>query len=183
MLSPSFPLPRRLTEFLETLPSVRARHSGRELLDHLEGTYAILANWESPPHVCHAGLFHSIYGTKAFPLVSLDESARALLRQLIGDQAEALVYAFHLADWNVILRDPDFAKQLSRSSAGIFEIAIANLVEQVPRLMRMGQDREAFLNAARMHRTLEPWLSDAAVRSLRELTDAPNVTNCMDAAG
>ena len=171
-LPASIEVPERFGRFLADLP-VQASHTGRTLQQHLEGTYAILKTWGSAAHICDAGLFHSIYGTRAFPHVSLDESGRPLLRELIGAEAEALVYAFHLADWSAILQDSSHAATLAEASPGIFEVAVANLVEQMPSLLATSGDHSPLWRAARAHLALEPWLSEPARRDLRRLTDSP----------
>lgn len=69
-------------------------HSGRTLLAHLVGTYALLRAWGAPERVCLAALFHSIYGTNAFIHHSLALDQRARLMSCIGDEAEQLAYLF-----------------------------------------------------------------------------------------
>jgi hypothetical protein len=162
-------VPPRFLVFLRELPDTAASHTGRRLADHLIGTYRILMAWRSPCFVCKAGLFHSIYGTEAFPRASLDLDSRTILRRLIGKRAEALAYDFHLADWSVILRDQMLASALARSSAGLFEVAVANLVEQVPHLVAITGNARMFDAAAREHLKLEPWLSPASRDSLQRL--------------
>ena len=65
---------------------------GTSLLAHLVGTHAILSAWGEAAEAQDAGLFHSVYGTSRYyrPLFRPDE--RAMLRDLIGDYAEALVF-------------------------------------------------------------------------------------------
>lgn len=85
----------RLERFLvDHLPMRQVWPRGRDLHTHLTGTYALLARWGNAPDVCHAGLFHSIYGTwcvrhDAFPL-----DRRNVVQALIGLRAEQLVYVF-----------------------------------------------------------------------------------------
>jgi hypothetical protein len=69
-------------------------HSDLGLLDHLLGTRQLLVEWGARPALCHAGLFHSVYGTeyyepKAMPLIMRNE-----VQQLIGDEAESLAWLF-----------------------------------------------------------------------------------------
>lgn len=67
-------------------------------LSHLLGTRRLLVAWGERPEVCDAGLFHSAYGTEYF---EPDEpAARSEVRELIGDEAEALAWV-----WCTILRD------------------------------------------------------------------------------
>lgn len=164
-------VPTPLLKFLAELPNVHGPHTSNTLLNHLKGTYLILQQWNCENHICVAGLFHSVYGTRAYHSVSLDASSRCLLRELIGDEAETLVHAFHLANWGAILRDARHAAEVAELSPGLFEIAIANLVEQVPRLVATVQDKNALLGAVRAHLSLERWLPGPARRSLRQLLD------------
>lgn len=69
-------------------------HSGRFFLQHLYGVYGILNAWGSPEAVCTAGLFHSVYGTQYFQKATFTKAQRAEIKCLIGDEAEALSYAF-----------------------------------------------------------------------------------------
>ena len=73
-------------------------HSTRHLSDHLIGTYRLLQAWETPEDVCLAGLFHSIYGTKYYQNQELHIGNREKVRQLIGVEAEFLVYLFCVTD-------------------------------------------------------------------------------------
>lgn len=70
------------------------RHRGRPLLEHLDGTGALLASWSCPEHVVRAGLCHAAYGTDGLigPLVPLTE--RHALREIVGANAEEIVYQY-----------------------------------------------------------------------------------------
>jgi hypothetical protein len=80
--------------FLEEHSAHTSAHSSSSLLRHLLGTYEILHGWGMRPALCNAGLFHSIYGTETYRHTSIPPSLRARLRDLIGDEAEALVHIF-----------------------------------------------------------------------------------------
>ena len=62
------------------------------LIKHLVGVHDILVANGAPRYVCDAGLFHSIYGTIYFNTQSTNN--REEVRQLIGTEAEELVYLF-----------------------------------------------------------------------------------------
>lgn len=64
------------------------------LLEHLVGTYNILADWGNDKTLALAGLFHSVYGTKSFKTQTLGLQFRDDVRALIGEDTEALVYVF-----------------------------------------------------------------------------------------
>ncbi len=84
--------------FLVAIGTKKIRHSNRTLFEHLYGTYVFLKQWGCDEDVCRAGFFHSIYGTKIFKKNALPYSKRNLVRLLIGNRSEQLVYYFSLAD-------------------------------------------------------------------------------------
>jgi hypothetical protein len=69
-------------------------HSGRALFDHLLGTRQVLVEWAARPALCDAGLFHSIYSTEHYQEQALPLSRRGEVQQLIGVEAESLVWLF-----------------------------------------------------------------------------------------
>jgi hypothetical protein len=69
-------------------------HSDRGLLDHLLGTRQLLVEWGARPALCDAGLFHSIYSTEHFEQTAVPLTSRDEVRQLIGQEAESLVWLF-----------------------------------------------------------------------------------------
>jgi len=79
-------------DFLESLGCFEKGHKGQTLLEHLLGTKEILKKWEAPEYLQDAGLFHSVYGTSVFLHQSTDD--RVKVRELIGEQAEEIVFMF-----------------------------------------------------------------------------------------
>lgn len=69
-------------------------HSGRALFDHLLGTRQVLVEWGARPALCDAGLFHSIYSTEHYEEKALPLTRRGEVQQLIGKEAESLVWLF-----------------------------------------------------------------------------------------
>jgi hypothetical protein len=69
-------------------------HSGHTLWDHLSGVHRILTAVDCDEYVCMAGLFHSVYGTQSFHHITIACSQRVEIQKLIGQRAEALVWAF-----------------------------------------------------------------------------------------
>lgn len=136
----------RYISLLEALGAGVTSHSRGTLLEHLRGTHDLLDQWGNPPQVCVAGLFHSIYGTYAFDKQSADMGMRENIRDVIGVQAEWLVYVFcvtdrrcfydHLGESRFRVRDivHDCDLELDRDTlAALIEIEVANVVDQVPR--------------------------------------------------
>jgi (p)ppGpp synthase/HD superfamily hydrolase len=109
--------------FLISLDADKTRHSGRSLYDHLKGVHDLLRDWDNEHHVCMAGLFHSIYGTKTFKHKSLND--RAKLIEMIGLKAELLVHYFSTKDRPFFESIED--KNVRRN---LLEIEAANLLEQ-----------------------------------------------------
>jgi len=88
-----------LVDYLKEIGCDKQQHSGkhsgnRNLLHHLVGVSLILSERDCSDALCVAGLFHSIYGTAHFgpKMISMDE--RDKVKELIGVEAENLVYQF-----------------------------------------------------------------------------------------
>lgn len=81
-------------DFLESIGCGETEHSGRTLLEHLIGTYKILDEGFAPLHVCDAGLFHSVYGTAYFKPKTISLDNRDIVKNIIGEDAENLVFMF-----------------------------------------------------------------------------------------
>ncbi|WP_321871938.1 DUF6817 domain-containing protein [Paraburkholderia tropica] len=73
-------------------------HFGRPLTAHLIETGRWLERWGSPPTLVAAGAFHSIYGTEEFREKAVSVDRRSEIREIIGEEAENLVYFFCMAD-------------------------------------------------------------------------------------
>ena len=83
---------KELTNFYALIGADKIRHSQNTLMAHAIGVYKYLKNHGCDEAVCHAGLFHSIYGTELFQRFKLPLERRTELRSLIGEYAEKLVY-------------------------------------------------------------------------------------------
>jgi hypothetical protein len=84
----------RIEEFLAGRGADRMPHPGGTLLEHLRRVARVLADWDAEPAVRLAGLCHAAYGTDGFDESLLDLTERAVLAELIGERAEALVYLY-----------------------------------------------------------------------------------------
>jgi hypothetical protein len=90
---------------LEGFGASRAAHGGgRNLYEHLLGTRDLLKAWGASQEIQNAGLFHSIYSTEVYKTQLLPYSQRAVLRDLIGVQAERLAYLFSVIARRELLR-------------------------------------------------------------------------------
>ncbi len=83
-------------KFLIAMGADKVPHSGGTLIEHLIAVHDILVTNNSPNYICEAGLFHSIYGTTSFQHKSTED--RDMIRELIGEAAEHLVYEFSILE-------------------------------------------------------------------------------------
>ena len=64
----------------------------------------MLVRWGQPERVCLAGLVHSAYSTEAYRFALFDRGERGRLRELVGPDAERLVFAFCACGPGCLLR-------------------------------------------------------------------------------
>ncbi|CAM5702914.1 DUF6817 domain-containing protein [Streptomyces aurantiogriseus] len=73
-------------------------HPGGTLLAHLRRVRSRLADWGARPGLQLAGLCHAFYGTDGFPSALLPLDRRTELVDVIGREAEAIVYFYASCD-------------------------------------------------------------------------------------
>ncbi|MGB0944999.1 MAG: DUF6817 domain-containing protein [Marinomonas sp.] len=83
---------------LEALGAGEFDHLNGSLISHLTGTFKMLKAWGAADYVCDAGLFHAAYGTAGFDETMVSLSQRAKIAEVIGKEAEALVYLYCSCD-------------------------------------------------------------------------------------
>jgi hypothetical protein len=168
----------RAMELLDEVGAVDVEHPSGTLLQHLRGTYDMLASWGCPEHVCLAGLYHSVYGTEVFQRETIPLEARSSVREAIGDEAEELAFLYcairrsSLYD-NLDEGAPHAVEDRSGQRiplrgldqlADLFTLDVANRLEQVDRTgtsaTRRATDRALYERAV-------PLLPAAAVAELR----------------
>lgn len=99
MNTKKFHIPEKYLEFLRKNGAHLLPHSeDYSLLDHLIGTYQTLKEYRASEYLCLAGLFHSVYGTEIFKEITIEMSQRDKIRELIGLEAEELVFSFCTLD-------------------------------------------------------------------------------------
>ena len=86
-------------------------HLNGSLVDHLKGTRELLRHWGAADYLCDAGLFHAAYGTAGFVETMVDLNQRTNIRQVIGAEAESLVYLYCSCD-----RDYVFTPDIGQSA-------------------------------------------------------------------
>lgn len=94
----SIPQRDRIERFLTEHGAESIPHPGGTLLAHLKRVADLLAEWDADSHIQAAGLCHAAYGTDGFGQSLLDLGERATLVNLLGEQAEALVYFYGSCD-------------------------------------------------------------------------------------
>lgn len=73
-------------------------HPGGTLLAHLHRVRSRLAEWGAHPDLRLAGLCHAFYGTDGFPEPLLALNRRSELADIVGREAEAIVYFYASCD-------------------------------------------------------------------------------------
>jgi hypothetical protein len=84
--------------WLRDLGAESIEHPGGTLYAHLCRVQQRLAELGQDPGVQSAGLAHAVYGTDGFDVALLDWTDRGQLRELIGADAETLVYLYGACD-------------------------------------------------------------------------------------
>ena len=77
--------------------AVEFAHARTTFYDHLKGTFSLLSIWNQPEAVRRTGLVHTAYSGDLFQFYlfdSNDAGQRDIVRDLLGEEAEALTYLF-----------------------------------------------------------------------------------------
>ena len=97
---------------LQQLGAGEFQHLNGSLEAHLKGTSAILESWHTSEILQTAGLFHAAYGTTAFDKKMVSLSQRNRIAEIIGEEAEALVYLYCSCDRNYVFSQLDQSSQI-----------------------------------------------------------------------
>ncbi|MFF1380287.1 DUF6817 domain-containing protein [Streptomyces sp. NPDC058308] len=73
-------------------------HPGGTLLAHLDRVHRQLVRWNARPELQLAGLCHALYGTDGFAPYLVPLHQRARVREIVGTEAESLVYFYASCD-------------------------------------------------------------------------------------
>ncbi|WP_174551806.1 VOC family protein [Herbidospora mongoliensis] len=157
----------RPTDFLTRHGAAEIPHPGGTLLEHLKRVAALLGEWGAPEEVRSAGLLHATYGTDGFAHPLLPFSDRAAVRDLIGDEAEAIVYAYASCDRNATYPDlahfhDRFTGEVTRPDLRAFLVITAANEIDVARhnpdiLARHGDGLYAFFTRNRALLDVQAW--------------------------
>ncbi|MGH8981144.1 MAG: DUF6817 domain-containing protein [Acidimicrobiales bacterium] len=85
---------RRAETLLVECGAREIEHPGGNLFAHLERVAALLGDWGADDDLRLAGLGHAFYGTDGFAVSLLALEDRTQLAEVIGDEAEQLVYIY-----------------------------------------------------------------------------------------
>jgi hypothetical protein len=149
----------RVSSFLKAHSAERIAHVNGDLLTHLQGTWELLREWGNPLELCLAGLCHAVYGTDRFPVSLLDISRRSDLKEIIGPQAEEIVYLYASCDRSHLYPQIGYSSAVEfrdRFTGALFvpdgslfksflELTFANELEGAKRNPRFVEDTRAWL--------------------------------------
>jgi len=118
----------QLDDLLIKVGTKSTRHTPTTFLyDHLVETWRLLKFFECSEDVCNAGLFHSIYGTQVFKPSMIPIKNRYDVQELIGKEAENLVFLFHITPH---VRFDHFVMMSEPIRSHLITIEYANMMEQ-----------------------------------------------------
>lgn len=102
-------------------------HTGRSLLEHLQGTYDFLKLWKAETDICIAGLLHSVYGTVDGEILLNESPNRTEIVALFGTRVDRLIYSY-----SKIKAESGIFHSLSSNDhvRAVRLIMLANIVEQ-----------------------------------------------------
>jgi hypothetical protein len=95
---PGRALAARALQLLLDRGAEAVQHLNGHLLDHLQRTERLLADWGAPEALSIAGLCHACYGTDGFTLALLGPDEREVLTNAVGPEVERIVYFYASCD-------------------------------------------------------------------------------------
>jgi hypothetical protein len=98
-----------LVRALKGLAGANVSQLTPQLQRHFEGTCERLRSWNAPEWLCHAGLYHAVYGTYGFHPQLVEPGRRQEVAEVIGAQSEEMAYFYSACDrawfWPRLARD------------------------------------------------------------------------------
>lgn len=155
-MKPTF---KDLTDYLVALGTADIGHTEKSYLAHAIGVYNDMKAWNGSDDLCHAALFHSIYGTQQFQGFTLPLEKRPELQNLIGDYAEKIAYVNCFMDratldaqltemkeqYPIINRETGEEIVLTKSEYDdLVRLHLCDLLEQVERSQAWNMRRESY---------------------------------------
>ena len=94
-MSPSYLF---VIQALKNLNSKGLLHVNDKLICHLQNTYNYLKSWGNKEALCLARLYHAVYSTDGYDSGLIDINHRSKIVDLIGKEAENIVYYYAACD-------------------------------------------------------------------------------------
>jgi hypothetical protein len=149
-------------------------HLDGSLIEHLHGTRDLLDKWSASDVLKDAGLYHAAYGTAGFDVNLVSTSQRSEISQIIGLEAEEIVYQYcacdrkHFFSQIGVVDTPEFKNRFTGESHQLSpdlmlqfcELTAANETEIAIDNPKFITDHGAGLNSLFIR--MEPYLSKAA---------------------
>ncbi len=154
---------KQMTDFFREVGADNIAHTNKTYVAHAIGVYNDLRRWGAADDICHAGLFHSIYGTEIFQSFKLPLERRGELREMIGERAERLAYWNCMMDRSVfdslaarreppyLMRNRETGEECDiggRDYDDLCTIHLCDWLEQVPRSQKWDYRRDGYRSLA-----------------------------------
>lgn len=159
-MKPTF---KELTDYLVSLGTSDIEHSEKSYLAHAIGVRNDMKTWGESDDLCHAALFHSIYGTQQFQGFTLPLDCRPELQSLIGEYAEKIAFVNCFMDRDTLdnqVREIKESYSITNRETGeemlltkrdfddLARLHLCDWLEQVERSGAWGSRREAYRGMA-----------------------------------
>jgi len=168
---------------LKELGAGEFAHIDGSLIDHLQGTRKLLKEWSASNILQDAGLYHAAYGTASFTESFTSLQKRDEISNIIGSEAESIVYLYCACDreyfWEQIRTASKlkfknrFTNELltlnSQQLNDFCELSVANEIE-------IATDNEIYLNkyGKFVYSTflkMYPYISEHAKKAIQSVFD------------
>ena len=108
------------------------RASGKTFIAHLIGTASLLAKLSTAPQIVITGLLHSVYEYGNFFFESDVEKRRTLVREIVGESIETLIWAYNAFKWQDGTIEDTYSRfnRLSQLERDVFLIRLVNELEE-----------------------------------------------------
>ena len=120
---------------LAALGAADFAHINGNLIDHLQDTKDLLASWSASKVLQDAGLYHAAYGTAGFEEQMVAANQREKIAEIIGPQAEEIVYQYCACDRDYfwpqlgIAKNPKFRNRFTLQSYPLKPQALKDFCE------------------------------------------------------
>lgn len=156
-------------------------HINGNLIDHLKGTRDILTSWSASQTLQDAGLYHAVYGTSGFDAQMVAPNHREKIAQIIGVQAEEIVYQYCACDRDTVwpqlglINNPDFKNRFTQQTYRLNSELLNNFCElTVANELKIALGSTAFVeqhgkSLYRLFSNMRPLLSSRANAAVKRV--------------